>query len=194
MSANIVTKRLNVGDVLTVTANATSSGSVVRMDDAGAIYSPVSVAVSTSHSFGPFHTPRIYQVISDAGLLVPTVGPLSTSTGITPVIVPGAMNTVSSTAECGVSNYFTALANSTGGDFVPTLADGTFVGQLREFEMTVRTSNDHVLTPATAFADSGTTITFSAVGQSALLMWNGAAWQVIKLWNVLTGVTAPVLA
>lgn len=112
---------------------------------------------------------------------------------IVPVICSGAPNAVSTTAVCGITNYNTTLS-TVGSATVPTLADSTLTGQLRRFQMIADSGHDAVLTPATAFQGGATTITFADVGDTALLMWNGAAWQVLELSNCADGATAPVLA
>ncbi len=113
--------------------------------------------------------------------------------GITQQIVSGAQNAISTTAACGVTNYNTTLT-TTGAGIVPTLADGALIGQLRRFQMIADGGFDAVLTPATAFAGGATTITFADVGDVAELMWNGSAWQILALYNVADGATAPVAA
>lgn len=110
---------------------------------------------------------------------------------IVPVICSGAANAVSTTAACGITNYNTTLA-TVGAQIVPTLADSTVTGQLRRFQMITDGGFDAVLTPATAFQGGATIITFADVGDTAELMWNGAAWQILALYNCADGATAPV--
>ena len=113
--------------------------------------------------------------------------------GIVPQIVSGAQNAVSTTTACGVANYNTTLS-SVGSAIAPTLADGALTGQLRRFQMIADSGHDVTLTPATAFQGGATTITFADVGDVAEIMWNGSAWQVLALYNLVDGATAPVLA
>ena len=115
------------------------------------------------------------------------------SNGIVPIIISGAQNAITTTAACGITNYNTTLATA-GAQIVPTLADSTLTGQLRRFQMITDGGFDAVLTPATAFQGGATIITFADVGDTAEVMWNGAAWQVLALYNVADGATAPVLA
>lgn len=112
---------------------------------------------------------------------------------IVPVICSGAQNAVSTTAACGITNYNTTLATA-GAQIVPTLANSTVTGQLRRFQMITDGGFDAVLTPATAFQGGATIITFADVGDTAELMWNGAAWQILALYNCADGATAPVAA
>lgn len=110
---------------------------------------------------------------------------------IVPVICSGAANAISTTAACGITNYNTTLA--TGGQAIaPTLADSTVTGQIRRFQMITDGGFDAVLTPATAFQGGATIITFADVGDVAEVMWNGAAWQILALYNCADGATAPV--
>lgn len=125
-------------------------------------------------------------LIAKLGITSPDV-----SNAIVPVIVSGAPNAVSTTAACGVTNYNTTFATSSG-EIVPTLADGAITGQLRRFQFITDGGHDVVLTPATAYQGGGTIITFADVGDVAELMWNGAAWQILALYNCADGATAPV--
>lgn len=57
-----------------------------------------------------------------------------------------------------------------------TLADGTH-GQLKVIKLTLKDTNNMVVTPANLAG--GTTLTFDATGEYALLMFVGTAWVVI---------------
>jgi len=104
-------------------------------------------------------------------------------------IFAAALDAVSDTAACSVVNYYSTL--TTTGAAVPTLADGTIVGQLKKIQMIVD-AGDAVLTPTTL--TGGSTITFADVGDVAELIWTGSSWQVLALYNVVDGATAPALA
>jgi len=62
-------------------------------------------------------------------------------------------------------------------DITATLADGVGAGQIKAIKLETKDTNDLIVTPIN-FAD-GTTITFDATGEVALLMWDGSAWRVI---------------
>jgi len=109
--------------------------------------------------------------------------------GISPFFFSAAQDAVSDTAACSVANYNTTLTTTTAS--VPTLANGTMTGQVKRIQMIVDVG-DSVLTPATL--NGGTTITYADVGDTAELMWDGDGWQVIALYNIVDGATAPVLA
>lgn len=61
----------------------------------------------------------------------------------------------------------------TTGAATGTLADGTQAGQLKHIVLKTD-GGDYVLTPAN-YAN-GTTLTFDDAGDSATLLWDGAAW------------------
>lgn len=125
----------------------------------------------------------------EAGAITST----TVSNAIVPVIIAASQNAVSTTAAVGVANYNTTLT-TVGAEIVPTLANGTITGQLKRVQMIVDGGFNAVLTPATAFNGGATTITFADVGDVAELMWNGTAWQVLALYNLVDGATAPILA
>jgi len=114
----------------------------------------------------------------------------SVTNGIVPMIITGAADAVTDTAACSVANYYTTLTTTQAA--VPTLADGSILGQMKKIQMIVYAVGDAVLTPANL--NGGTTITFADVGDTAELVWDGTGWDVIALYNVVDGATAPVLA
>jgi len=114
----------------------------------------------------------------------------SVANGFAPFIVSAAPDAVTDTAAVSVANYYSTL--TTTGAAVPTLADGTIIGQLKKIQMIVDGPGDAVLTPANL--NGGTTVTFADVGDTAELLWDGTGWQVLALYNIVDGATAPVLA
>lgn len=127
--------------------------------------------------------PLINAELSNQGL------PTAISNGLVPVIVSASQDAVSDTAACSVANYYTTL--TTTGAATPTLADGQIIGQLKKIQMIVDVG-DATLTPSNL--NGGTTITFADVGDTAELMWDGTGWDVLALYNIVDGATAPVLA
>lgn len=93
----------------------------------------------------------------------------------------------------GAVNVTTYLTNytSTGAAQALTLANGVRVGQLKKIKHIVD-GGSGVLTP-TALS-GGTTITFTSIGEFALLLWNGAAWVMIDSGNEVGGASLPALA
>jgi hypothetical protein len=70
-----------------------------------------------------------------------------------------------------------AVLDATSVGMAMTLADGTTAGETMKLYLRSITNSDTVvLTPANLAG--GTTITFDAVGEYAVLIWNGAAWAV----------------
>lgn len=93
----------------------------------------------------------------------------------------------------GAVNVTTFLTNftSTGAAQALTLANGVRVGQLKKIKHIVD-GGSGVLTPTSL--SGGTTITFTSVGEFALLAWNGTAWVMIDSGNEGGGATLPALA
>jgi hypothetical protein len=75
-----------------------------------------------------------------------------------------------------ITNIFSSYITNATAAIAATLADGT-VGQLKIIKLKTLDTNNMVLTPAN-LAD-GTTITFDATGEVAVLMFVGTAWEVI---------------
>ena len=113
---------------------------------------------------------------------------LEPASGIRAIMLPAAPDAITDSAACSVANYFTTLTTTAAA--VPTLADGVH-GQVKKIQMIVDAGNA-VLTPTNL--TGGTTITFADVGDVAELMFNSGSWQVMALYNVVDGSTAPVLA
>jgi hypothetical protein len=70
-----MTHLLKIGDVLSVTANASSSGTVRRVAKPGGLQASESVTVdpSTTVTFGPFSADRVYDVVDIDGALAVSV-------------------------------------------------------------------------------------------------------------------------
>jgi hypothetical protein len=69
MSTNVTHRHLVAGQRLTVTADASSTGSVVLIENGVPTSSPVNVPAGASRYFGPFPAGRDYRIISETGLL-----------------------------------------------------------------------------------------------------------------------------
>jgi len=113
----------------------------------------------------------------------------SISNSIVPLFISSAATTTTDTAAVVLTSTFTNLVTTTAS--VPTLADSTLKGQFKKVQF-ITDVGDAVLTPTTL--NGGTTITFADIGDTAELMWDGSGWQVLALYNVADGTTAPVLA
>jgi hypothetical protein len=107
-----------------------------------------------------------------------------------PYIPSGALQSLSGAGAVNVTSYLTN-ATSTGAAQALTLADGLVLGQLKRITHVVD-GGSLVLTPSNF--DNGTTITFTSVGETALLIWNGAKWACVELANTATPGTLPAIA
>nr|QBK87035.1 MAG: hypothetical protein LCMAC103_03790 [Marseillevirus LCMAC103] len=88
-----------------------------------------------------------------------------------------------------VTSYLTQITNA--GASAVTLGAGRTPGQRKRLQLTA-TGGDAVL--SSTLLAGGTTITFSAVGDVAELLWDGALWRAISLSNVAGTAATPVLA
>lgn len=89
-----------------------------------------------------------------------------------------------------ITTYLSRIGADAGGDAF-TLADGTQVGQLKKITMDDATGTGTVT--LTSAADENT-LTFDAVGETALLRWNGTGWRVIEAYNEADGSAGPGLS
>ena len=93
-----------------------------------------------------------------------------------------------------LTSYINTIATD-GDDDAFTLADGLAKGQLMKVILVTDGGGDAVLTIASAISSSLDIITFSNVGDTAELMWNGTAWRILGLFNTANGGDAsPVVA
>lgn len=118
-------------------------------------------------------------------------GKIATSDGLTlaPFLPLSSQQALSGAGALNVTSYCTKWTTTAAN--AGTLADGTYVGQLKKIQLIVD-GGDGTLTPANL--SGGTTITFADAGDFALLIWNGTDWVAIELGNDADGATAPVLA
>jgi hypothetical protein len=105
-------------------------------------------------------------------------------------IPAAAPQALSGAGAVNVTTYLTNVT-STGGAQALTLADGVRVGQLKKIKHIVD-GGSSVLTPTNL--SGGTTITFTAVGEFAILLWNGADWVMIDSGNDVGNAGIPALA
>lgn len=76
----------------------------------------------------------------------------------------------------GLTKLRSTYTTNATADIAATLADG-YRGQIKIVKLKTKDTSDMVLTPAN-FGD-GTTITFDATGEVAVLMFDGSNWWVI---------------
>jgi len=137
----------------------------------------------------------IYSAIARAGAAVGERVKATVQRGIVAGdgVLAAVQQALSGAGEVNVTSYLSALTFTAPGHAL-TLANGTFVGQRKKITVVALSgSGTGVLTPVSLAG--GTTITFSVVGDTAELRWNGTAWDVIERLNVATGAaTTPVVA
>ena len=109
---------------------------------------------------------------------------------VVPFVPEAAQQNLSGAGAINITTHYTAFT-STGAGNALTLADGTMRGQLK-FICHVVDGGSGVLTPTNLAG--GTTITFTTVGESALLEFNGTDWVALMLWNPATPGVPPILA
>lgn len=111
---------------------------------------------------------------------VTVVGTTATRVAFIP---PAAPQALSGAGAVNLTTYQTRFTSTATGNAL-TLANATRTGQIKKITYVAEAAaaDTGVLTPTTA---SGfTTITFNAVGDYAVLMWNGTAWIAIDYVGV----------
>jgi hypothetical protein len=179
------TQHLPAGQVLTVTANASSSGSVQRLTQSGdsTQYPYQAVAASTSLVLGPYTNERQYLIWSDAGFLTSAISQPDQS---------GQLNIALMALDGAVAIAHRALVVFTKGSAIAaTLAAPTAEQAGTVLNLVAGSAFAHVLT-ATALINDGvtggakTTCTFGAfVGASLHLVAYNLQWHVVSK-NVCT--------
>lgn len=114
-------------------------------------------------------------------------GPSSTFVPLVPVL---AQQNLSGAGAISITTAYTAFT-STGAAQALSLADGVVLGHYKKI-MHVVDGGSGVLTPTNLVG--GTTITFTTVGETAELIFNGTSWVALSLYNSVTPGTPPVLA
>jgi len=114
-------------------------------------------------------------------------GPSST---FAPFVPEAVQQNLSGAGAVNVTAYYTAFTSTGAGNAI-TLANGVVRGQLKLITHVVD-GGSGVLTPTSLVG--GTTITFTTLGESALLEFNGTSWTALMLFNPTTPGTPPVLA
>lgn len=113
-------------------------------------------------------------------------GPSSTFYWCAPIAVQQAL---SGAGAINITSSFTAWTST--GTNAGTLIDGVVKGQYKKIQMIVD-AGVATLTPTNL--SGGTKITFSDVGDTAELVFNGTNWVAVALYNITDGTSAPVLS
>ena len=125
----------------------------------------------------------------DNGSTVPSVN------FIQPVIPDAALERLTATAPaCSVQCYLSDL-DATSNAVAATLADGLVHGQLKKVQASV-VDNAVTLTISSPVSTSLDVITFTVIGDYALLMWNAedGYWQAIELNDEDGDIDTPTIA
>jgi len=107
------------------------------------------------------------------------------SNTVMPVMLTTVQQALTGAGAVNLTSYYTALTNN--GANALTLADATQPGLMKKVQMIVDPGSDSTLTFNTT-----ATIVFADVGDTAELIWNGADWVPVALYNIVDGATAPV--
>lgn len=76
-----------------------------------------------------------------------------------------------------VTTLFTGLITNATGAIAASLADGLAAGQMKIVKLETKDTNNAVLTPANL--KGGSTLTFDATGEIAIMVWDGDEWTVV---------------
>ena len=120
---------------------------------------------------GPVRSQNGFQTVS----VNSTTGAVTVTSSIGNDVILGTQS-LSGAGAVDITNAFTSLT-TTGAAQALTLADGT-VGEIKIITHTVD-GGSAVLTPTTKIGF--TTITFTGVGESAMLVYTSAGWAVVAL-------------
>lgn len=112
-----------------------------------------------------------------AASLASTLAVTGNSTHSAAMIMSGAeVAATSGAVVVPITNVYSGYTTNSTAAIAASLADGA-VGQIKIVKLTTKDTNNMVLTPANL--TGGTTITFDATGEVAILMFIGTAWTVI---------------
>lgn len=176
----LITQNLPAGQILTVTADANSTGSVIRLPDAAGdttTFASQAIAASASVALGPFSTTRRYQIQSDTGLLTYAVAAAAGQQ------LADVVTTISGDGAIAIA---TGTVKFTKGSAAAiTLAAPRADQEGTTLNLVAGSAFAHVVT-ATGLLDDGvtggskTTATFAAfVGSAIILKAVGLKWSVI---------------
>lgn len=97
-------------------------------------------------------------------------------------IVEGVAGAASNAATSGavvvpVTETYSGYSTNATADIAATLADGEYNGQIKVIKCEAHTTNNLVVTPANLA--EGSTLTFDAAGEVAVLIWVGTTWRIV---------------
>lgn len=153
-------------------------------DMSGQLLSGTGAPVNGTSGTGVGVSPKggLYVDNTNAVLYINT-NTISSPTWVQLGTVAPVSETLTAAGAISTTKMLTNLSNSTGGDLAATLAaPSSQDGQIKILKMTVRTSNNFTLALTNVSMSGGytptgtTTMTFSAVGHSAVFMAVGSKW------------------
>jgi hypothetical protein len=154
-------------------ANSAAADEIVAADLGQICYLVDDQTVAKTSLKGVRSVAGVVMKIETAGVWVLTLPPAGIVSDQRVVYERGITETVTSGA---VSPSVPVTLISTTGTVAYTLADGIFKGQLKYLRCSVGASTPHgTITPATPTGFAA--LEFTAAEQSAVMRWNGAAWE-----------------
>lgn len=103
-----------------------------------------------------------------------------------PDVFVEAQQAISANGAITVNQYSTAITSVTTTGVTYTMADGATVGQKKRLQLVADGGSDAVVT-----FNTNATLTFADVGDVAELVWDGADWLPVALYNVASGDIGP---
>ena len=103
-----------------------------------------------------------------------------------PVILDQAQQAITANGAITITEYSTAITSVTTTGVTYTLADSTVIGQVKRMQLVADGGSDAVVT-----FNTNATLTFADVGDVAEVIWNGADWLPIALYNCASGDVGP---
>lgn len=102
------------------------------------------------------------------------------------VVFDAPQQAINANGAISITSFNTAITSvgTTGQAF--TLADGTYLGQKKRIQLIVDGGD------ATVTFNTNATVVFADAGDVVELVWNGADWLPVALYNCADGATAPV--
>lgn len=159
----------------TIDVNGVANAIILDADGDTHISSPtddqIDISVNGSDDFSI--TSNSFNVLAGSTI----AGPTSTFGTFIPIT---AQQSLSGAGAINITSFYTAWTTTAAN--AGTLADGVVKGQLKKIRLVVD-GGDGTLTPSNL--SGGTTITFGAVGDYALLYFNGTAWVPLELYGAV---------
>jgi hypothetical protein len=180
------TNELDFGG-LTLVAAGFKTGATAP-GQAGTAQTAAEMALLTGATAANSGTTKAMVTGTSGAVTIAAAGGLSSSVttvkfNAAPLLVQQVLTTNTAVA---LTTFNTTIDSTSGALATITLADSTVLGQRKRIQMIVDNGD------ATVTFNTNATIVFADVGDVAELVWNGADWIPIALYNCADGATAPV--